>query len=784
MSLPTPEVDLVDPCSTIYNNTLYVYSAEAFQSLDLSEGAKWRKLQMGASVSGGVCVQVNGASAPPALYVVGGTSTDNNYQGLQRYVFGSGTWETLKPAVAVTQNRVGHNAVYLKDSSLILMYAGSQDGGANPSSQTFTISTLPPYNVLAYQSSAPPAVDPLLLQWSSEQALMVGGSATNRKVMFFSPTTYWTDIGITITQPLKYVKAVKATLISGDDGSKSLYTYDTSVSPNQVSRTVLLGANGVPIINAQPVRRHLSRSRIEHDLIDSRAADVKRDGLTIASWPSYNSSLAPTAIRADYAIAQDANGTVVIAGGNKEDVLCMFNERQNSWVNATSVLVKAQQNVLATTTMPVSTTAAASPTAISTPSSTTVQPTLTSTATPAAASGSPQSALIGAIVGSIFGVALLVLLVFLYCQRRRSRQDFVETGHQRRASGIPDEKDTMDFVDRGLSYDYHNAKSFRGHGQQASAGSFSSMAILMGKVGHGQGQKGTSLGRRKSNAGSDTSSAFNKNYKSAISKPIPQNLGHGAKYGDAANTNYLTPASAGQSNAAVPRPRPSQTARRGSTRRSSGWNRYWSGGSALNILGFGNKRNTNQSATSDNRASGSMYSDTGLPTASTTHINAPIQPQPQPPALAQPVNLQRPAQGRLSRVASNSPKIAHANDFPLKEGVTGQIERPESAASVSSYNDDDYRNTVSSGVPSSIHIEGTAWTPMGDNVNGWGGPRAAHPAVPAYSESNYSTILPRSRPAGAATTTTTNPFRTQGHSQQPSNVSDMSWLNLGADTTR
>jgi hypothetical protein len=128
MSLPTPEYPLVDACSTLFNNTLYTYTSEAFQSLPLQNGAEWSQLPMGVAVQGGVCVKstpTNDISAA-ALYIVGGTSNSSDYQGLQRFTFANGTWETIKPTVAVTQNRLWHNAVYLNTSDSILVYAGSQ----------------------------------------------------------------------------------------------------------------------------------------------------------------------------------------------------------------------------------------------------------------------------------------------------------------------------------------------------------------------------------------------------------------------------------------------------------------------------------------------------------------------------------------------------------------------------------------------------------------------------------------------------------------------------------
>jgi hypothetical protein len=757
MSLPAPPVPLVDACSTIFNNTLYTYSASAFQSLPLVQGAQWSQLPMGQSVSGAVCIQATPTDdkSPAALYIVGGTtnSTNDNYQGLQRYIFSEGQWEPLIPSTAVTQNRLNHNAVYLNASASILVYAGSQDGTTQLSSQTFTISTIAPYTVIAYESIAPPAISPLLMQWSESNAVMIGGSETNKQVMLFSPETAWVDSNITLANPLKDPNAEKAIVIDGDDGSKSLFTFDVTVSPNQVNRTVLIDANGNPVANAQPITsRSLSDDLYSKALWEVVAEKVKRGNLTLANWPAYNATFAPTSTRNGFSIAQDQSGLVVICGGNTNDVLCMFEARDNCWVNATAVLEKSSVQSPAPSTS----------TGMVTASSTAQTPSQSATAigtNTSSTTGTSNPKLLGAVIGSIVGLAVVIFAALLLVRWRRNRRRYAEAGHQRRASGIPSpEKDPMDFADRGLNFGNHSNAYH--HGQQESQGSFSSMAILMGNV--GQGQKRGVLGRRNGSNGSDSSSTFNKKYKSAISKPIPQsNFGPsgnftGVEKGVSFERGALAPAPA-PATTSTARPRGSGTTRRGSTRRSSGWNRYWSGGSALNILGFGSKRATDYDSGSD-RASGSQYSDAGLPTS--TQVS-------QVSAMPPPLGLGRPA-GRMSRVASNSPTIGHASDgFPLKEGMAGQIERPGSSSTVSSYND--HRDTVSTGVPASVHQD--TWTPVSGSR--WG--REDEVPNMAYSESNYATILPRGKPTNSSSHAAASDRRAL-----PQHSSDMSWLNLGA----
>ena len=245
MVLPTPQYSLDSSCSTLFNNTLYTYSSAAFQSLKMENGAEWSELAMGVPVTGGVCVKStpkNDTSAA-ALYIVGGNANDTSYQGLQRYTFANQSWETIYPTVAVTENRLYHDAVYLNTSDTILIYAGTQDGTKQLSSQTFTVQASPPYTVLAYEAIAPPAISPILIPWTESKAIYIGGSETNTQAMIFSPSKSWVDSNATFANPIYNTTNVKAIALNGNDGSKTIYTFDMTVSPNVVNRTILIDAD-------------------------------------------------------------------------------------------------------------------------------------------------------------------------------------------------------------------------------------------------------------------------------------------------------------------------------------------------------------------------------------------------------------------------------------------------------------------------------------------------------------------------------------------------------------
>ena len=750
MSLPQPQYPLEDVCSVIFNNTLFTYSREAFQSLPLVQGAQWTDLPMGEMVKGGVCVQttpVNDTSAT-ALYIIGGTSNTSDYEGMQKYTFSLQKWESVQPTVPVAQNRLYHGAVYLNSSDTILVYAGTQDGTMQPSSQTFTIQASEPYAVLAYQAIAPPAISPLLMQWTESKALYVGGSNTNTMAMIFSPSTSWVNSNATLADPLYNISNIHSIVQNGDDSSKTLYTFDMAVSPNVVNRTILYDGNGNPVQNAKPI---VGRGL---EILPSRTSILgKRDGLTVADWPAYNDSLVPTTTRTAYSVAKDQSGLVVLSGGNTEDVLCMFKARENCWVNATQELVSdpIQQGPRPSL----------SPSSTTTLSSGSQKASAQSTGTGTGSPGPDDLAtILAAVLGSIVGMALILLAVLLLLRWRRKRRQYVDAGHQRRSSGIPNEKDTMDFSDMGLP-PMSSTRQLRNHAPQDSQASFSSVAILMGRVG-GHKRSGE---RGDGSVGSDASSHFNKKYKTAISNPIPQepslnNFGGLGEPSRPLMDNKIPPIA--EEREVTPRVRYStRGGRRGSTRRSSGWNRYWSGGSAMNIFGFGNKRSTYGSDDSN-----SQYSD--YRPSRTTQTSAVVPPL----RLGQP---------ELNRVPSGSPTVANApgND-PLSREMSGQIERPGSEGSMSSYNDDDRRDAFSSGVPASLH-EHTSWTPV--DRHDWAGNR-----VPsnAYTESIYAATLPRSTVANFPRETQFPPPPSYQNQQRPPNqqstISDMSWLNLGGDS--
>ncbi|KAG5980587.1 hypothetical protein E4U55_003889 [Claviceps digitariae] len=739
MPVPKPPSSLDNSCTVIYNNTLYSYSPEGFVSIDLEDGAVWKKLDMGVKVNGATCV---GSARPknvdPAFFVIGGQTDSDDYTGLQKYTYSTGKWTTIKLSNLITKHRQWHTSAYIEASDTILVFGGSQDGKTGPSADTFSISASEPYTVTTppprpAPDAPPPSVRPIVTQWTESDLIVVGGGTgtEHTKIFYFNSDAGWRYSGASLAEAItKDTSSIQGVCVSGTDGSTSLVMFDLSQSPNKVSRAVVHSAGGSPKANSPIISRQIS--------VDAQGSG-KRD-LTLSNWPEYNATLAPKDARHDFALAQASNGMVVLSGGGSGgDPVALFNTTNNDWINATDFFAGNKQKVLSptsSTSISASTTVFTSTTAIGTATSTS---TLTSaTATAAAApppasnriedTGPSSNVILGITLGSIAGLLVLLGLILLLLRRHRMRLEHSERG---KAKATSDEKDMSAFTRSRFS----PAGASRGHRPQASAESYSSVAILMGRV----NKEKSGLGRKLSHDTTrSSSSSLHKQFKSTISKPIPQPMGmdHPHLQGQDERGFVFAPS------IAEPRPRngPMETneGTRRSSGRSSGWNKYWSGGSALQILGFGNGKRT--TATSEQS---SYYSEMMNSNARVTQDSATVPP------------LNFDGRPRVDSVNSGSPVVAHHTaNMPFTESMSGTIERPVSAVSSAS--------GYSSGIPESIN---EVWHQK-EETTPWGADRAPSSA---YAPSAYH---PAQEPSSSS-----------GGTKQPhfamSSTSDMSWLNLG-----
>lgn len=417
MSVPSPPVALAPGgCSAIYDNTLYSFTQQAFQSLPLQAGAKWAQLEMGVAVNGSRCV-LGTQNSQDVLYIVGGqvnsssnststSSVPSNYTGLQSWNFASHTWSTVPfGSASVVQNRLNHSVTFLNDSQSILVYSGYQNDGDTDTSSTFTIDTNSPLAIAqSYPShEAPPGISPMLLQWNSSHAVMVGGSANNQQIWTFGIVDGWQEAPVVLQKGLGNVEGLQAAMVQGGNSSKILELFDMSQTPAVVTQLLLDPGNGDDA--PAQTKRHVPVVQT-FDLTDS---------------PVYNDSFAPNTTRAGYNLAQAADGLVAISGGaaGNADSVVLFNQTSNAWIDGAQFF-----NPSASATASSSTTSSAAVPSLS--PSTTSSP----SATPAAASNSSapnERIVLAAVLGSVLGtLALLGLaLAICLCTRRRRRNQFL-----------------------------------------------------------------------------------------------------------------------------------------------------------------------------------------------------------------------------------------------------------------------------------------------------------------------------------------------------------------------
>ncbi|EGX92106.1 pre-mRNA splicing factor CLF1 [Cordyceps militaris CM01] len=728
MSIPgLKDISTLDnACTVIVDDTLYSYSDKGFGALPLHDSTQWKPLNTGVKVTGPSCTGKKLADKNAAsLLVVGGYSDDKSYPGLQEYTFSTDTWKTLTPLTMDLQNRRGHSVVYNDASDTIVVFSGlkSDDpnavAGASQETHKIQMSGDQPLRVM---SANPPrsgragAVKPMLFPWAGADIALISGPADDGTVWLMNADPNnndgWRPVGSVKDSWPSDSAAVRGTLVaSTSDSSLSLLKFDLSRSPNVVTRIPLAKAPNQAMYGATPATK--------------RSVDFG-----FGNWPEYNSTNAPDATRNGYSVAQGANGMIVMSGGNTKEPVAIFNAQKNSWVNATDLLADGKQKILAssssTTTLTSTTASSTFATSIITATSTTATPTETGPVTSPAKHGPSSNAILGITLGTIAAFLAILLFILLLLKRRKRR-----TNPNQGAVLNPDEKDNIAFAKSAQPPVSH--VNYRGHNPTLSTESYSSVAILMGRMGP-QKQVGATGKMSRSSSRSSTSSVH-KQFKSTISKPIPQPSNNPMLQAHDDRGIVFDPTVA-----AEPRPRNVElTSARDGTRRSSGWNKYWSGGSALQILGYGNKRATVTSERS------SRYSES---TSANNNVRAT-----QDSATVPPLNFESPPE--VNSVNTGSPVVSQYVSKVPTEGLAGTIERPVSPLSTAS--------GYSSGVPESIN---EMFRNSSENKP-WGQDRAPS-SIYQHRREESATAAPQS----------------SGVSHQPqlamaATSSDMSWLNLG-----
>ena len=721
--VPSPSIPLKNHCSIIYNNTLYVYSPDAFQTLSLEKDAQWKEHANGISVTGATCVKggVDGDSTKPALYIVGGAanSSSSSYPGLQRYSIADNTWTTITPVVPVTQNRINHGAAYMNASSAIVVYAGSQNGNTDLSTETFLIELYPPYRTQSYSSTGnPPTMQPIVLTYSEDHAVMVGGSPTNVNVFTFGPQEGWADLGVALTAPLPGQADAQCALLSLDDGSKVLETFYLNQSPNVVTRTVIRNPGNQQASYGEYVGVPTSSSATPSSTSGSRKRK-RQTSFSLGNFPIYNASNAPTTTRTGFSLAQDDNGLVTIVGGDAADSIAIFNQGQNGWLNPTELL--GSQAQLSSTPTP-------TPTSSSAVSSTTAK---SGAGAVNSNSGSSMNLkLLGAILGGVCGL-IAILLILLLCLRSARRKKRAVLKKEQSRSEYPDESKD---VNAEMNLDGQGLQPLAAQGKAMGRSPVPSTVPSEDVFPPTQSEKVVENGlaanpshRLKLDSEGFGQGMFSNNNKPrersplAISRPFAPDLGH---YGDRPSIDLgsVTPAVAATRTAA-PQRKVSQR------KTDEGWGKYFNGNAEENPRASAWTSESSQPSTSPSNGAGAMFAE--RPSKSPKPITKGLRDSAgntldtkeirgMSPSLRS-----GPADKDWRNLAAAAPELARISNVP--SSVHSDDLEDESVVDV----DDAAHQTYSSGVPSSVH---DAWTPVG---NTWSGPAQRPLRPPSSSQSAY-----------------------------------------------
>lgn len=685
MSLPQPPVALKDHCSVIHNDTLYTFQADAFQSLTLQEGGTWSKLPSGVSTKGSTCV-IGKADGDDALFIIGGSTDESqgNYTGMQRFSFKSKKWQTCTPAVNVAKNRLRHGSAWLSQSSAILIYGGSQDGNSElPSSQTFTVSATPPFNVQAFSSDAPPVVSPLMMPYNSSHALMLGGDPQNTRLFTFGLEEQWQPLDATLKQGLPNANQVQATIMDGTDGSKLLEIFNLDTAPNQIS-TLLLQQ---PISKASSSQSSGTQTSSSPSSSSSSSASSlrlsrKRKRVTLAERPAYNSTLAPQVVRDGFSIASDPqSGLVVATGGNSQDVLCMFNQTGNQWVDARRFFNSEQQQPIP------------SPTTLETPTpSASGGSDIAPAPPPPPGGGNKRSlAILGGVLGGIFGLAALcvILLLLLRWTRRRREQEI----RKRRSGFQHNDKHDMDFIDRGDDHMRGAGGSF-GH-KHTHSGNSTASATAESRAQSAQSKHG--ILHKASNSGGSAKSFFSRTKSPTHSPPV---ISEPIMHPPPGERNFSSKPMAS------PEPRTEQ-------RTDVGWSKYWAHNS-----------NSNFGPSSANHHESAASQPTAYTSGSRSDYTASRSTDPHDSAEVEPLNI------RTSQVPTNSRVVSPTSGLPLpglalshsNHGVVG----PEPISPSTMVSDIDEEDEYRLEHPRSNDGQ-DSWTPVRTSEHGstWTDPRVS-----------------------------------------------------------
>jgi hypothetical protein len=711
MPPPVPPVGLKDQCAVVFNNILYVYSPDAFQSIELKEDAKWEEHSNGVATRGAACVLggVNGDNTKRALYVVGGTSNASNtdYTGLQRFDFDEKTWSTIEPVVQVTKDRLRHGANYIPSTNSLVIYGGSTVPGYDGlSSETFSIDLKEPYPVQAYDSTAPPVSQPFVMPWGDDSVVMVGGSDTNVKVFTFTTAGGWVEFAVELPNPLPAASVAQAAMYTLQDGSKILQTFQLGQEPIQVLTNVLLNPGAVPGTYGQVAGTPIASAESQ---TPSAAALARRQFLS--NYPAYNSSSVPDTTRTDFSLAQGSEGLVAFVGGNEDSPVQFYNQARNTWVSA-QALLGDQQPLRPTTTS--SSTPSATPTSSTRPSASASE----SPAAPGGDSGNNSNTfeILGGVLGGICGLVaiLIILLLFLRNKKRKQRREAASN----RKSYPAGKKASSDFdFEEGMH-------PLREHGQPMGRSPVNSQVLERSSAAMFSSRPNENLVRRISSDNrmqpetqqhKSTSAAYAMFAREksplakssmAISKPMNPYLGDYQER-PSIDLGRATPASPVNATALAVMPSRNKSNRK----TEEAWGKYFAGGRVESAVPEPTPVRPTTSR-GGGGGGGGFWPGSGVPAET-----------PKSPKFAfrdsAGNTLQTRSVGTASPALENGPGEAHTHYLASARPKTGRISNANSMSSEGSdYEDEALDPAFSSGIPASVQGD-SSWNAA---ANAWSGP--------------------------------------------------------------
>ncbi|KPI41812.1 uncharacterized protein AB675_5325 [Cyphellophora attinorum] len=435
MPAPTPPKSVKGSCSVINGDTLYVFSPDAFQSIQLQDNSTWQELDSGVSVTGGACVTATiDNSDNQALYVIGGTtnSSTSGYSGLQRFSFDDNSWETVQLPSDVMRNRLRHGANFIPRDKKLVVYGGSAiQGYTGASSETFTIDLQPPYPVAGYSSnSAPPASRPFIMPWGDDSVVYTGGSSTNRKIYTFTAGGGWVEFKLDLPQPLPDPSVAQVSMFNlAADAFEDMQVIQMGQEPIGVTSYVILGPGAQPPATVETIGAATPPSVLA----------ARQESLS--NYPAYNGSSVPSTTRTDFSSAQGNNGILALVGGDDDGSVTFFSQADNTWVAAEQVLGDAPQQVIQPST--------------TAPSSSSTTPTATRTSSPSATSaaankndgnGSRTWTILGGVLGGLCGLVAILIIILLCIRNKRREKKRAESKHKSYPAGKKGSSD-FDFED-------------------------------------------------------------------------------------------------------------------------------------------------------------------------------------------------------------------------------------------------------------------------------------------------------------------------------------------------